>query len=538
MRKINYKKLELLAPAGSFEAAKAAVNAGADAIYMGGPLFSARAYAESSRGGAELKMEGAGSAGKTEERRAAGKERQDGNANRASDRGAKAHTEAEEIKGKTAANTEGQECEEAPDQLLSAISYCHLRGVKVYMTLNILMKEQEMNGLSAYLTPYVRAGLDAVIVQDAGVFQYVRTHFPDLPIHVSTQMTVTGPYFAACLKAAGANRIVAARELSLEELGRIYDETGMELEAFIHGALCYSYSGQCLMSSALGGRSGNRGRCAGPCRLPYEVYDEAGCKLAAKGAQYFLSMKDLDTLERLPELIAAGVMSFKIEGRMKSPLYVAAVTSVYRKYLDQIIAAHKAHPDVDKTPVCPKIEETDRRLLREVFDRGGSTDGYLSAHNGRDMLALYEKPKRRIPDEQLLEKVRRTYLERDQKIPVRLYASLSIGMPPILELTACVRGKTFAVRVEGSAPVQTAREKGLSEEELLKRFAKLGNTDFTAEEKTVACTGDVFLPVGQINELRRRAADELHREILAGFNRNGGAVPGGAGCPGCQPSVS
>ena len=256
MKKI--RRMELLAPAGSYECAKAAAAAGADAIYMGGPLFSARAYAESSK----------------------------------------------------------------EDMLLRSIRYCHLRGVRVYMTLNTLMKDRELTNIEAYVRPYYEAGLDGVIVQDLGLLGFLRKHFPGLPLHASTQMTVTGPYFTRMLSGFGVTRVVPARELSLEEIKRISD-TGIEVEVFSHGALCYAYSGQCLMSSCIGGRSGNRGRCAGPCRLPYD-------------GSYILSMKDLNTLKLLPELWLARASSLKIEGRMKSPVYVAGVCSVYRKYLDRL----------------------------------------------------------------------------------------------------------------------------------------------------------------------------------------------------------
>ena len=257
----DIKKMELLAPAGSYESVRAAVNAGADAVYMGGPLFSARAYAESS----------------------------------------------------------------GEDMLHDAIDLCHLHGARIYMTLNTLMKDEEMERVRDYLLPYYEHGIDGVIIQDLGLLMYIREHFPGLPLHASTQMTVAGPYFARMLRDHGVERVVPARELSLSEIREIADIDGLSVEVFAHGALCYCYSGQCLMSSCIGGRSGNRGRCAGPCRLPYD-------------GEYILSLKDLNTLASLPELYLSGVSSLKIEGRMKSPLYVAGVTGVYRKYLDRLYA--------------------------------------------------------------------------------------------------------------------------------------------------------------------------------------------------------
>ena len=275
------------------EGLKAAVNAGADAVYMGGQRFGARAYA--------------------------------------------------------------QNPEEA--ELFEALDYCHLRGKKLYLTVNTLLKEQELEReLYDYLAPLYEHGVDAVLVQDFGVFQFIRRNFPDLPLHASTQMTITGVDGAKLLKSMGAERIVPARELTLEEIREIHRQVDLEIECFVHGALCYSYSGQCLMSSILGGRSGNRGRCAQPCRLPYSLYKEiegegnpeafrerlkdgkrsgkAIQRLNGKDQQYLLSLKDICTLRSLPKLTEAGVCSFKIEGRMKRPEYAAGVTEIYRKYLD------------------------------------------------------------------------------------------------------------------------------------------------------------------------------------------------------------
>ena len=313
--------MELLAPAGSFACAKAAAAAGADAIYMGGPLFSARAYAKSS--------------------------------------------------------ADGMDPAEKEDPLMKSLLYCHLHRVKVYMTVNTLMKDRELGGIDSYLEPYVSAGIDAFIVQDIGLMRHLRECFPEIPLHVSTQAAVTGPRYAARLRELGASRVVPARELSLKELKQIAD-TGIEVEAFIHGALCYSYSGQCLMSSMIGGRSGNRGRCAGPCRLPYEVLNENRRPIGEENENYVLSMKDLTTLGRLRELEKAGVCSLKIEGRMKSPLYVAGVTAIYRKWLD-----------MDPADREEKEYENDLRTLSQIFDRGGTTDGYLNGRNGRDMIQLY-----------------------------------------------------------------------------------------------------------------------------------------------------
>ena len=244
------KKVEILAPAGSMDSLKAAVCAGADAVYIGGTRFGARAYAKNL-------------------------------------------TETE---------------------LLGAIDYVHIHGRRIYLTVNTLLKEAEIGQLYDYLLPYYLEGIDGVIVQDIGVVAYLRQYFPKLPIHASTQMTITGEDGAAFMKEKGITRVVPARELSLPEIRRMKEKTGLEIECFVHGALCYCYSGQCLLSSMIGGRSGNRGQCAQPCRLPYRAEGEREADL--------MSLKDLCTIEMLPELIEAGIDSFKIEGRMKQPDYV------------------------------------------------------------------------------------------------------------------------------------------------------------------------------------------------------------------------
>ena len=303
--------VELLAPAGSAAGLRAVTSAGCDAVYIGGPKFGARAYAENP----------------------------------------------------------------GESELADLIDYAHLRGVKVYLTVNTLLKEKELSELPAYIRPYYERGLDAVLVQDFGVLRTIRRYFPDLPIHASTQMTVTGPQSASFLAKQGVSRVVPAREMTLEELRAIREQSGLEVEAFIHGALCVCYSGQCLLSSQLGGRSGNRGRCAQPCRLRYETRDGEGKNI--KGD--LLSPKDLCLLDRLPDLIENGVSSLKIEGRMKQPEYAAGVVSVYRKYLDLYF---------EKGRQGYAVKEADRKILHTLFNRDGFTDGYLRRHNGPEMMAF------------------------------------------------------------------------------------------------------------------------------------------------------
>ena len=455
------KKVEILAPAGSFDSMKAAVAAGADAVYMGGSRFGARAYAEN------------------------------------------------------------------PDEMgmLEAINYVHLHGCQLYMTVNTLVKEDEMDDLYDYLLPYYQAGLDAVIVQDMGVFSYIREHFPDLPVHASTQMTITGPEGAALMTRMGAVRIVTARELSLEEIRRIYQETGVEIESFVHGALCYCYSGQCLFSSLIGGRSGNRGRCAQTCRLPFDVLrrldennpNENRNKKKENGvlnpgdSKYVLSLKDLCTLDILPDILEAGVYSLKIEGRMKSPRYTAGVVRLYRKYVDLYLKNGRKGYRVD-----PK----DRKELLDLFDRGGQTLGYYTEHNGRDMVVCHEKPAFRQENRELYQYLDKTYVEAEVKEPVQGFARVCEGEP--LQLTLQYEDPlTGESRMAGGigAVVQTAVKQPMSKERIEKQLGKTGNTPYYFENLEVETGGSPFVPVQELNELRRSAFEQLTGEILRPYRR-------------------
>ncbi len=481
-------KTELLAPAGSYDAARAAVNAGADAIYMGGPLFSARAYAESS---------------------------------------------AEKVRGNEGGGNRnaGDSGDADGDMLLKALNFCHLRDVKVYMTLNTLLKEREMRMLKDYLKPYMEHGLDGVIVQDLGVMKLILEEYPGTELHVSTQAVVTGPEYAGLLMKLGAKRIVLARELGLEEIKHIYEETGAELEVFAHGALCYSYSGQCLMSSFIGGRSGNRGRCAGTCRLPYEVFDDRGRQMNGKDDRYVLSMKDLNTVMRLREMIYAGVYSFKIEGRMKSPEYVAAAVSVYRKYLDAAMEADTYGNDI----------EADLRLLSEVFERGGHTDGYLNGVNGPEMLTLKEKSEFRARNERLIDEIREKYIKKDKKVSVSGQVRIVSGELPEFELSAFSGNAaedlseapgsggsidrdiwTLAkVSIRGKAPVSMAKNRPVTKEEVFERLSGLGDTDFEMAEISGEVEEGIFIPVGELKAMRRKAAELLKHKLLNAYVRHG-----------------
>ena len=454
------KKLEVLAPAGSFESMKAAVAAGADAVYMGGSRFGARAYADN------------------------------------------------------------------PDEhgLLEAIDYVHLHGRRLYMTVNTLFKEEEMGELYQYLLPYYREGLDAVIVQDLGAMDFMCRNFPGIDLHASTQMTITGVNGARLLKELGASRVVTARELSLDEIRRIRDQVDVEIESFVHGALCYCYSGQCLMSSLIGGRSGNRGRCAQPCRLPYEVRENGkkpGEPLNRKQERNVMSLKDLCTLDLIPDLAAAGIYSLKIEGRMKSPRYTAGVVSIYRKYVDRFL---------EYGPDGYFVEPEDKKVLSDLFDRGGFTSGYYKQHNGRDMVALKEKPAFREGNQKLFDYLDKTYVEAELKESINGRAVLEEGKPSELELSlaggVCPDGSLAQVRVEGQMP-QIAQNQPLTEDKILKQLGKTGNTPFVFANLEVELKGNLFMPVQAQNELRRAGLEALEQAVLDQWRRP--APSGGCG---------
>lgn len=399
------------------------------------------------------------------------------------------------------------------DGFLRAIDYAHLHGCKLYMTVNTLVKEAELEQMTDFLRPYYQRGLDAAIVQDMGVFALIREEFPELPIHASTQMTVTGYRSAKRLKELGAVRVVTARELSLEEIARIKRQVDIEIESFVHGALCYCYSGQCLLSSFIGGRSGNRGRCAQPCRLPYEVR-QTGSKQggrqqngrwqkAGNSQAYLLNMKDLCTLDILPDILESGVYSLKIEGRMKSPRYTAGVVSIYRKYLDLYLKEGR-----DGYRVRPE----DRETLLKLFDRGGFTEGYYRKHNGRDMIALGEKPAFRETDQSLFEYLDKEYVNRKKQKPVDGKLIVREGEPTVLCL-----GEEIAVT--GSV-AQTAQNQPMTEEKLRRQLNKTGNSSFYFRQLEIDLAGICFLPVQALNELRRQGLEQWEEFLLKPYRRS------------------
>lgn len=427
------KKVELLAPAGNYDALLGAVNAGADAVYLGGEQYGARAYADNF----------------------------------------------------------------SRDEIISGIRLAHIYHKKIYLTINTLVKERELEGLYDFLLPFYEAGLDGVIIQDLGVLAYVRRYFPGLELHASTQMTLTGSEGVSFLKEYGVSRVVPARELSLEEIKNL-KETGAEVEIFIHGAMCYCYSGQCLFSSILGGRSGNRGRCAQPCRLPYEINGGKEC--------FPLSMRDMCTIDLLPELIESGVDSFKIEGRMKKPSYVAGVTAIYRKYIDQYYEKGSIH-----------VSAQDRQLLSSLYIRSKIGDGYFHRHNGREMLTL-ESPAYSETDPGILTEIADRYVHAPEKVPVDAQIELCSGKPAKLSL----RAKEDVITCEGEI-VQEAQKQPLQTEKIEQQIRKMGASLLKVQDIKVKTQGQVFLPIGAINELRRKAVLAMEDKLIAAPCRE--AVP-------------
>lgn len=517
------RKIEILAPAGSMESLRAAISAGADAVYIGGARFGARAFAQ---------------------------------------------------------NPE-------EDELRRAIDYVHLRGKKLYLTVNTLLKERELfDELYHYLKLYYEQGLDAAIVQDMGVLQYISDEFPGLAIHASTQMSLTMAEGAKCFEGYPVTRLVNARELSLAEVRKIRENTDLEIESFVHGALCYCYSGQCLMSSLIGGRSGNRGRCAQPCRMEYEYKNGNG--------KYLLSPRDICTIDRIPELIEAGIDSFKIEGRMKRPEYTAGVAAAYKRETERYLELgahayeeyHKKNPDVLRQTMLE---------LQDLYNRGGFSSGYYIQHNGpkmmsmvrpnhsgtevgrvvrvkgntarikynldinaQDVLEIREGKKSetaenkpvyeftmkdghsageevearftpgltvnvndlvyRTKNNLLLNEIAKNYLEKEAKIKIngRFYAKVDEPISLVLEWKA---DEKTAVSETFGAVAQQAQKQPMTEERIRGQLLKTGDTAYEFENLSINLEGDIFLPVSQINELRRSALEDLERSVGEVYRR-------------------
>jgi len=500
---VHKNSIELLAPAGSKESVKAAVNNGCDAIYLGGKAFSARQYAD---------------------------------------------------------NFSNEEMKEI-------IDYCHLRNVKVYVTVNTLYKQKELVELFNFLNELYQLGVDAFIVQDLGTAVQIRKVFPHISLHASTQMTIHNLEGVRFLEELNFNRVVLSRELSLEEISYITKRSNLEIEVFVHGALCFSYSGQCLMSSMIGGRSGNRGRCAQPCRLPYTLVGENDNELKSG---YLLSPKDIQTLEYIPQMIEGGIKSFKIEGRMKRPEYVGAVVGIYRKYIDLYL----------ERPSGYFVDEIDIKNLAQIFNRGGFSKGYLFSKGSKDMMC-FENPKPwgiylgkvikydpktkkcvfdtledlkpgdgieiwrkgqentgfeisraskagekisvyvkdavtkgdlvyKTKDKELLDNIQKTYAKDIRKYNIYGNIRFRTNMSLLLQVWD---DKGVFIEIEGPV-VEKAKNQPLTEERIKEQISKTGNTPFIIKSLSVEADKEAYLPIGELNLIRRKAVEELIKVIL------------------------
>lgn len=521
-------KPELLVPVGSQEALYAAVQSGADAIYLGGKKFNAR-----------------------------------GNANNFNN-----------------------------EQLLEAIKYAHLYGVRVYITFNTLIKEKELAKARDFAEFLCCSHCDAVIVQDLGVASMIKRYFPQLELHASTQMTIHNLDGVKILEDMGFKRVVLARELSMEEISYIAQRTSLELETFIHGALCVCYSGQCLMSSVLGGRSGNRGLCAQPCRLPYRLEGPELKNDKNKLAKYLLSPRDLAAYSFLPKLVQAGVKSFKIEGRMKRPEYIAIVTQIYRKLIDNIYEG-----------ILPGYSPEDEEELLQIFNRGGFCSGYYYGFNSKELMnpdkpghwgiylgkvlnirgrwidielesgleigdgiefrnnskvkawgqevkkiqgsngieldsatsgsvvSVRKESKQevirgatvwRISQKSQLEKAANQFNERYiKKIAVYVHGVFRKGRFPLLEFQDFNGLKGIAI---GEQNVQVARKAPLSRQTIEKQISRLGDTPFQIYDMDIEVDEDIFMPLSVINELRRKACLDLIEKRIASMGKTNAIV--------------
>ena len=413
--------MELLSPAGGYDALVAAVQSGADAVYMGFGAFNAR-------------------------------------------RGAKNFTD---------------------EDFASAVRYCHLRGVRVFLTLNTLVTDRELPQAAEALRNASRMGVDAVLVQDWGLLTLAKEIVPDLPIHASTQMslfTLGGANEAAAL---GMERVVLARELCRDDIAEICKGCGAEIEIFGHGALCMCYSGQCEMSAVLGQRSGNRGACAQPCRLPYGV--NAPCRNG-----YPLSLKDANLSACLQDMERIGVDCLKIEGRMKRPEYVAVVTGIYRRLLDE-----------QRQPTA-----AEGAALEQAFSRSGFTDGYWRGKKGKAMFGT--RPENAPEPKELFAKARAQYENgrENRKIPVILHLIVRRGEPVRLGGSCAIHGGVTIAMAQGDAP-EEARNRAVTAEELRQRLSKTGGTVFTADSVEIELDEGLMVSASVINGLRREVLDEL-----------------------------
>lgn len=412
-------KFEILAPAGSMESLVAGVRSGANAIYLGGKSFNAR---------------------------------------------------------RNAGNFDNEE-------MKKAVEYCHQRGVKVYLTLNIIVSDEEMREAYNAVKDALSNGIDAFIVQDIGVAKMIREHFPTARLHGSTQMSIMSPSGAKAAEQMGFKRIVLPREMSLDEIKEIRENTSLELELFVHGALCMSVSGQCYLSSMIGSRSGNRGLCAQPCRLPFT---------AGGNATHALSLKDLSLVSELDKLV--GITSLKIEGRMKRPEYVSAAVSAVKKAIDG------------------KYTPSDEFMLRSVFSRSGFTDGYLNAKLGKNMFGTRQKEDVVSASNSVLKEIAKNYEKEVPLLPVNIDFVCKNGENALLKMTSGDK----SVKVVGDVS-EKAINKPMTAESLTERLGKLGGTQFYANEVNITVDDGLILPASKINEMRREAVEKLNKTDKISF---------------------
>ncbi|SDX41183.1 DUF3656 domain-containing U32 family peptidase [Tepidimicrobium xylanilyticum] len=430
------KNVELLAPVGSMESLFAAVQNGADAVYLGGKLFNARQYASNFD----------------------------------------------------------------KDELKYAIEYAHLRGVKVYVTVNILIDDDEMKDTLDYIKYLYEIDVDGIIVQDLGLAYLIKKLFPDLPLHGSTQMTINNLPGALFLQKLGFERVVLAREVPLEEIKYIHQNSNIELEGFIHGALCVCYSGQCLMSSIIGGRSGNRGTCAQPCRMAYSLIDySSGEELSDLwNIKYVLSPKDLNTIEVLDSIVDSGIASLKIEGRMKRPEYVAVIVKNYRKALDLGIDS---------------ITEEDKKDIYEIFNRG-FTKGLPFKDFGRKFISYDRPDNRAVPSDQLLNRAKDSFSKENIKFPIEMEMEILIDKPAKL----CLKYEGESIEIKSDLKVEKGKKVVLTKERVLAQLAKLNDTVYYLERAIIHLDEGAFLPISVINSLRREAIKRLNNKRM-NFNK-------------------
>lgn len=425
--------IELLAPAKSFEAMMIAYKSGADAVYAGGQKFSARAYAKNF-------------------------------------------------------------CE---DEIIEAVNVSHLFGKKFYLAVNTLVKEKEIEAeLYDYLYKLYLNGLDACIIQDIGVFSFIRKNFPHMDVHISTQASITSEEGAKFFESKGATRIVTSREMTLDEIRKISTSTNLEIESFIHGAMCYCYSGQCLFSSMLGDRSGNRGRCAQPCRLPYDILDKNNKKLTSEPI-HPLSLKDMCTIDTLPEIIDAGVTSLKVEGRMKSEEYLATVISIYRKYLDMALGNHEYI-----------VNRDDRQKLLDIYNRGGFSKGYYTS-NFKNMVSLNGSVRADLSGKAVLRldklkhDMHEKYIDSPTRKQVDLYVYANIGER--LSITFIADDNYIT---EYGNIVEKSQKKS-DNAYIKKAVTALGNTYFEVGNYSEDIDDDIFIPVAELKKIRRLLIERL-----------------------------